>query len=114
FECRVDDGDWEACGPDPYTYDDLLDGSYVFEVRAIDEAGNADPTPGRCVVVYDGTPPDTFIPVHPDDPSQSGAAVFGFGSDESPVTYHCVLDPETTPPSLEDYVDCDQAETFTG
>src|SRR5690606_25196573 len=31
---------------------------------------------------------------------------------EDPVTYRCVLDPETTPPSLDAYEPCDVTTTF--
>ncbi len=55
FECRIDAGAWAPC-TSPYdtsvNYVDefgnplpLLPGFHMFEVRAIDEAGNIDPTP---------------------------------------------------------------------
>jgi hypothetical protein len=44
FECRVDAPTFAPCGP-PYTSAPLGDGAHVFEVRAKDGAGNADPSP---------------------------------------------------------------------
>ena len=44
FECRVDSGPYQLCGS-PHTTAHLADGSHTFSVRAIDPAGNADPTP---------------------------------------------------------------------
>jgi len=45
FECRVDDQAFASC-TSPHTAAPLSAGSHVFEVRAIDSSGNADPTPG--------------------------------------------------------------------
>ncbi len=57
YECRIDSTnalDWEACESpynllDHYTYGDLqlAPGPHVFEVRAVDEFDNADPSPAR-------------------------------------------------------------------
>ncbi len=44
FECRIDGGEFEAC-TSPKRYDGLAEGGHLFEVRAVDGAGNTDPTP---------------------------------------------------------------------
>jgi hypothetical protein len=44
FECRLDDGAFEACSS-PDKLKGLKRGKHVFAVRAIDQAGNADPVP---------------------------------------------------------------------
>ena len=44
FQCRLDDGAFEACSS-PKTYGGLKKGRHTVEVRAIDSAGNVDPTP---------------------------------------------------------------------
>jgi hypothetical protein len=44
FRCRLDGSDWGACSS-PAGYSALGYGEHVFEVRATDSAGNADPSP---------------------------------------------------------------------
>lgn len=112
FECRIDDGAWFPCPEGSYTVAELAEGEHIFSVRAVDGAGNVDPTPAFCVWEVDQTPPDTFIPVHPDPLTTESTATFTFDSDESPVTYACVLDPEDDPPALEDYAPCDVTTVF--
>jgi hypothetical protein len=46
FECSVDGGGFAPC-VSPFTLDKLRKGQHVVEVRAIDVAGNVDPTPAR-------------------------------------------------------------------
>lgn len=44
FQCKLDKGGFRPCGS-PRIYRHLKPGSHVFEVRAVDTAGDADPTP---------------------------------------------------------------------
>jgi uncharacterized protein YhfF len=44
FECRLDGGAWAACAS-PEAVTGLAPGAHVFEVRAMDPAGNADAAP---------------------------------------------------------------------
>jgi hypothetical protein len=44
FECRTDGAAWQACSS-PASDTGLAVADHLFEVRAIDRAGNADPTP---------------------------------------------------------------------
>ncbi len=44
YECQLDSGNFENC-ISPIYIKDLNEGSHTFKVRAIDEAGNIDPTP---------------------------------------------------------------------
>ena len=46
FECRLDTGGWQECSS-PRRYSSMQDGDHVFEARASDAAGNADPTPSH-------------------------------------------------------------------
>lgn len=44
FGCRIGTGAFEACSS-PHTTGALADGAHTFQVRAMDAAGNADPSP---------------------------------------------------------------------
>jgi Ca2+-binding RTX toxin-like protein len=44
FECQLDGGGFVSCSS-PATYGSLGDGPHTFQVRAVDVAGNVDPTP---------------------------------------------------------------------
>ena len=44
FQCRLDYGDYEAC-TSPKSYSGLKRGWHIIYVRAVDAAGNVDPTP---------------------------------------------------------------------
>lgn len=44
FQCKVDSFAWAAC-TSPYTTKKLANGTHTFSVRAIDPAGNVDPSP---------------------------------------------------------------------
>jgi large repetitive protein len=95
FECRLDSTDpldWAGC-TSPETTAELTVGSHTFEVRAVDEAGNADPTPeSRTWTIVDLTAPDTFILTTPLDPTEEGTATFTFEADEPGTTFECSLD----------------------
>jgi hypothetical protein len=66
FECRLDDGTFQSC-TSPKEYPGLPEGSsHTFEVRAVDSAGVADPTPDRRTWTPDITAP-TVASVSPED-----------------------------------------------
>lgn len=90
FECRVNTGEWEAC-TSPKTWAQLVPGEYLFEIRATDEAGNADQTPAAQTWLNDTTPPDTSIVDKPDLSTTLRSAAFSFASTE-PGTFQCRLD----------------------
>lgn len=60
FECNLGRG-WFACEGPSYRAPALPDGAYTFTVKAIDAAGNADPTPATVTFTIDTTPPVTVI-----------------------------------------------------
>lgn len=71
--------------PNPWQVTIIEDGTWTFEVRAIDRAGNVDPTPvsHTFTVALDLIPPDTFFLETPPDPSFSNTATFSFGGTDN-------------------------------
>ncbi len=100
FECSLapqgQPGSFSACVSGK-TYSGLADGTYAFQVRATDAAGNqqAPPTAYSWTVdnsLADTTPPETTITAHPPDPSSSADAAFAYVSNEAGSTFECSLD----------------------
>lgn len=56
FECSLDGAAFSSCSS-PQAYGSLGDGNHVFQVRAIDAAGNPDPSPATRSWHVDGSPP---------------------------------------------------------
>ncbi len=74
FECRRDSAqvaDWKPCAS-PIAYTALADGAHAFEVRAFDQAGNADDSPAR----YEWTVKTTTPPTGAQDTAKPGALAF--------------------------------------
>jgi hypothetical protein len=56
FECQLDTAPFTACSP-PKVYSGLTAAQHSFKVRAIDAAGNVDPTPATLLWTISGTTP---------------------------------------------------------
>lgn len=56
FQCRLDGNEFSACSS-PWSFTGLADGVHVFEVRAVDAAGNVDGSPAVFTWTVDTTPP---------------------------------------------------------
>jgi Bacterial Ig domain/Chitobiase/beta-hexosaminidase C-terminal domain/PASTA domain len=91
FECRLDDGDWDACSS-PQDYTGLADGVHTFEVRAADAARNADGTPASHGWTIDTEAPSTSLGIGPADPSNDAGASFEFSASEDGAGFECRLD----------------------
>lgn len=61
FECRIDQRPFGVCDAAGTTLQGIANGRHVFEVRAIDRAGNVDPTPEPYAWTVDGPVPDTRL-----------------------------------------------------
>ncbi len=113
FECRLTRqgetaGTFTAC-TSPEEYPDLTDGSYAFEVRATDRAGNVEaPTVGRSFTVDTAAPPIPAITGGPPEgsTSTSRSATFAFGSEDG-ATFLCSLDGAG-------FSGCTSGQPFTG
>ncbi|HWC12100.1 MAG TPA: phytase, partial [Acidimicrobiales bacterium] len=64
LQCRLDTGAFEPCSS-PKDYTGLEDGVHLFATRAIDAAGNPDPTPARRIWTIDSKPPEAPLITSP-------------------------------------------------
>jgi hypothetical protein len=107
FECALDAGAFVAC-PAPKSYSGVSDGAHTFQARAVDPAGNVDPTPASYSWTIDATAPDTTIgPSFPAALTTATGATFDFSSNESLSTFKCALDAGT-------YASCSTPKTYSG
>jgi CSLREA domain-containing protein len=94
FACSLDAAPYVSCSS-PLMYTELSAGTHTFEVRAIDAAGNTDPTPASfgwsIELPPDSTPPETSIDSGPSSTTESRDAIFIFSS-EPAATFECSLD----------------------
>lgn len=91
FKRRYDGNTWKPIlSPDTLPF--LSNGSHTYEVRAIDLAGNIDPTPATYTWTIDTIGPDTSITVTPPNLSSSDSATFLFTSTETGSTFERKLD----------------------
>jgi DNA-directed RNA polymerase specialized sigma24 family protein len=92
LECSLDRAAFEKCGS-PKTYPGLTPGEHSFRVRAVDSAGNTDPTPAHRDWRVDSKAPTTSLTESPDDFSRVDAR-FEFRSSERHSSFECKLDDE--------------------
>lgn len=92
FECRVDGGTFASC-PDPYTVAPALDeGAHTFQVRAVNQMGNFDPTPVSFGFRVDTVAPTATITSGPDGVTRESSPTFTYTSSESGSTFECKVD----------------------
>ena len=92
FECRLNGSAYAACAT-PKTYTGLMSGNYTFQVRAVDPAGNASPTPAS-YSWYTAGPPQTSIYYPNPLPAYTTSASISFlaASNKTGSSYECRLD----------------------
>ncbi len=119
FECKLDDGEWEACTT-PKAYIDLNQGAHSFAVRAITVGGVKDPTPAAWQWIIDTTLPETVITDGPDFQTDMTTAIFSFEAKESndavldSATFECRIDDDewescTSPKQFDDLEEGDHS-----
>jgi uncharacterized delta-60 repeat protein len=105
FECRLDDGPFEGC-TSYKLYNGLSHGEHTFYVRAIDPAGNVDPTPASRAWMVDARGPEVTITSGPSGTVSAGSARFEFSTDEPAYELLCELDNGGDNP-------CDSPKTYS-
>jgi hypothetical protein len=91
YECRLDAEAFGDC-TSPKAYTGLGNGSHTFYVRALDGAGNVDPTPASYTWTVDVVSPVVTLTEKPPLVTNSASATFGFVSDKVNSSYDCSLD----------------------
>jgi hypothetical protein len=95
FECKLDSGTWDSCGASE-SFTSLGLGGHTVAVRAVDSAGNIDPTPATrgwtVQVTGDTTAPETTIDSGPSTTTTSTSVSFRFSSSEANSSFQCSLD----------------------
>jgi len=91
FQCTLDNADWAAC-TSPVSFFVNTQGPHVFNVRAVDAAGNVDATPARAAWSVDISPPETTIDSGPVGSVASTSASFTYSANETGATFQCRLD----------------------
>lgn len=109
FECSVDFDPFAPCSS-PYTTGTLSEGSHTFKVRAVDAAGNADPTPAAFSWLIDLTSPVAAIDGTPSDPSSNPHPNFFFSS-EPDASFYCRIDANPFVPCTSPYATFTLSET---
>jgi hypothetical protein len=107
FECRVVDVSSFTTCTSPLTLPTAPDGTYTFEVRAIDQSLNLDPEPASRTVTIDTDPPDTTIDSGPGEGATTGDPTprFSFSSDEF-ASFECRVDTDS-------FADCSDFDSHT-
>jgi hypothetical protein len=95
LQCSLDGAPFAACAS-PIQYSGLKAGNHHFAVRAIDPAGNIDPTPVNYFWLIelsaDPTPVQATILSGPSALTEDTSATFTFSANESGATFECALD----------------------
>ncbi|WP_368670353.1 Ig-like domain-containing protein [Myxococcus sp. AM011] len=107
FECRLDGAVLFSPCPNPQTFLALAQGGHTLQVRAVDSAGNVDPTPATYTWTIDTSAPDTLLSGGPTGTTAATSATFSFTATESPATFECSLDGAT-------FISCTSPVTHTG
>jgi hypothetical protein len=91
FQCSLDGAPWASCSS-PQQYTGLAEGPHTFEVRAVNAAGEADPTPASASFTVEATPPQASITIAPSGRVPIGEVSISFTSTEAGSTFQCSLD----------------------
>ena len=92
FACSLDAAPFAPCSAQT-TLPELPDGTHTLHVRAIDPAGDADPTPASRTFVVDTVAPDVAIDSGPTGPANDPVPTFTFASGDGSATLACSLTP---------------------
>jgi PKD repeat protein len=96
FECSVDESTFSSCYSG-YELPPLPDGDHSLAVRAVDYAGNVDPTAAVTMLTLDTVPPEVEITTAP-APISGSSVVVEFEVGEVGATTRCRIDSQGSVP----------------
>jgi Ca2+-binding RTX toxin-like protein len=105
FECKLDSGSYEPCGPATYESlqghpgEVLTEGAHTFTVRAVNQLEVADPTPAVASLTVDAAAPKAEITSGPEGATKEARPTFNFNA--SGGTVACFLEAEGEPETEE-------------
>lgn len=105
FRCAVDAGAFATC-TSPFTTSTLTTGEHTILVRAVDAAGNLDPSPATRTFIVDTTAPTAGL-TGPSGAFASQQLSYTLSANEAGVRYECRLDAGT-------FATCASPWTLTG
>ena len=91
FQCSLDGAPWVSC-TSPQESTALAEGAHTFQVRAINAAGEVDPTPASASFTVEATPPQTTMTSAPNGRIPTGEVTISFASTEAGSAFQCSLD----------------------
>jgi hypothetical protein len=106
FECSLDGAAYVTC-TSAQSYIGLTDGDHTFDVRAVDDAGNAGSSTTRDFTVDTVGPQETTIESGPSGNVSTDSVTFELSSDDSTATFECSLDGAAFTP-------CDSSTNYSG
>jgi hypothetical protein len=93
FECKLDDGAWDACAGGVKTFTGVSDGGHTFYVRGVDIAGNVETPAASRTFTVDTTAPSTTIESGPSGITADPSPKFEYTATGGDVArYECRLD----------------------
>lgn len=97
FECRLTKAGsavatFATCDDEGTSFEGLADGTYTFEVRAVDTFGNTDATPAQATFTVDTTGPDTVLDTVPSALGNDDTPTFAWSSAAADLeSFECTL-----------------------
>jgi len=120
FECKLDSGSYEPCGPATYESleghpgEVLAEGAHTVSVRAVNQLEVADPTPAVASFTVDAAAPKAEITSGPEGPTNEARPTFNFNA--SGGTVACFLEAEGEPETEEGeppFAACTTSSSYT-
>lgn len=105
YECSLDGAAWSRCDGGSRFVEVSSAGPHTFKVRALDDAGNYDPSPASVTFTSDVTPPSITMTEKPGRYVASQTVQFKFAS-EPGASFICSLNSET-------FKTCSSPRTYT-